>query len=93
MTDFGLSTTATVGADQTPAIGTARYTAPEMGQIGSVWTRQCDVYSFGLLLYEIFHEKLAFHGLDALQATSAASAISVWTAAHLLLALYLTCAW
>ena len=42
-------------------VGTLRYTAPELiVQPGTVYTEFCDVYSFGLLLWEIFHQQIAF---------------------------------
>ena len=69
--DFGLATTHHSSSSQTRAEGTTRYMAPEVpSAIGVCWTAACDVYSFGLLLYEVAYQVKAFSdysiGLHAL---------------------------
>jgi len=49
--DFGLTTHAAVA---TSRCGTLRYMAPEVA-LGTQYDRACDVYSFGILLWEIMH--------------------------------------
>ena len=42
-------------------VGTLRYMAPELTVTpGTAYSERCDVYSFGLLLWEIFHQEVAF---------------------------------
>jgi serine/threonine protein kinase len=52
-----------VGDDGTPSggVGTLQYAAPEMYQDEVPWTTKCDVFSFGLVLYEILTKKPVFH--------------------------------
>jgi serine/threonine protein kinase len=60
--DFGASHRET---EETPLLadtgtGTAHYSAPEMLEPGAVCTNKVDVFSFGLVLYEILTESAAF---------------------------------
>lgn len=48
---------------QSNGLGTLRYLAPELvANTASLYDARCDVYSFGLLLWEVMHTKLAFDG-------------------------------
>ena len=52
--DFGLAKIrGEVQSQQTRAVGTPTYIAPEVIQ-GTVYTRKIDVYSFGIVMYEVF---------------------------------------
>eukprot|EP00326_Haptolina_ericina_P006225 CAMPEP_0181209232 /NCGR_PEP_ID=MMETSP1096-20121128/22551_1 /TAXON_ID=156174 ORGANISM="Chrysochromulina ericina, Strain CCMP281" /NCGR_SAMPLE_ID=MMETSP1096 /ASSEMBLY_ACC=CAM_ASM_000453 /LENGTH=275 /DNA_ID=CAMNT_0023300369 /DNA_START=202 /DNA_END=1031 /DNA_ORIENTATION=+ len=56
---------------QSRAIGTLRYLAPEL--LTATTTREyehnerCDVYSFGLLLWEVMHQQVVFAGVPGTQ--------------------------
>lgn len=54
--DFGL---ATVEQDTTTAVGTPRYRAPEI-DAGGKWTAACDIYSAGVVLYELLTGRLPY---------------------------------
>ena len=54
----------------TAGVGTKRYQAPEVGLPGGTPTEysySCDVYSYGLLLWELTHGEVAFKGLKTVQ--------------------------
>lgn len=62
--DFGLSLKTTI--DQTiyeDFRGTAAYCSPESFESG-IYTKKYDVYSFGMILYEIMTKEYPFKGLD-----------------------------
>jgi len=61
ITDFGLAGLAAELASTREIAGTPAYMAPEQLQSGTVSPRS-DIYSLGLLLYEIFTGKRAFEG-------------------------------
>jgi len=66
--DFGLSK---LGANESSIhsgepVGTASTMAPEIIE-GSSYTRSADVYSFGIILWEIFYGKRVFGGMNAIQ--------------------------
>src|SRR5256714_10073923 len=59
ITDFGLAGLAEEFADDELAAGTPAYMAPEQLE-GKPFTVRSDIYSLGLLLYELFTSKKAF---------------------------------
>ncbi|MCH2365870.1 MAG: sigma 54-interacting transcriptional regulator [Planctomycetes bacterium] len=60
--DFGLSRT--TGTESRELSGTIEYLAPEILE-GGASTAQGDLYSFGIILYEIFQGRPPFHGKRA----------------------------
>ncbi|KAM8717203.1 hypothetical protein ACLKA7_003984 [Drosophila subpalustris] len=58
--DFG--TVRPLASSMTVA-GTAAYMAPEVG-LGSVYTEKCDVYSFGIVCWEIMSQKKPFYHVE-----------------------------
>jgi hypothetical protein len=64
ITDFGLAGLAEELAQHLGGSGTPAYMAPEQ-LAGGVATVQSDLYSLGLVLYEVFTGKRAFHGHGA----------------------------
>ncbi|KAI9216995.1 kinase-like domain-containing protein, partial [Blastocladiella britannica] len=74
VSDFGLSKSRTTMQTTSHALGNANeramatlaWTAPERLKIGSRFTDKCDVYSFGVTLYEIASRSLPFEGEEAL---------------------------
>jgi len=69
LTDFGVSTR--LGRPEyTAETGTYRQMAPEV-IMHKPYDHKCDVYSFGILLWEILHRQLPFEGLAPLQAAFA----------------------
>ena len=61
-------------------VGTYRYMAPEVSQLWfskdrrlAPYDESCDVYSLGLLLWEMMHNEVAFTPLDGAQAASEAA--------------------
>ena len=73
LSDFGISKCFTAEPQEhTPGIGTLRYMAPEVCR-GERYDSRCDVYSFGLLLWEMIHPgRTAFDGLTSVKAAAAA---------------------
>ena len=75
VSDFGITkrngkTSSSLGARlgvafgaHTTAVGTARYMAPEV-LLSAEYSFPCDVYSFGMLLWELMHDKVVFGGLS-----------------------------
>lgn len=74
VSDFGitkrngktLSLGARLGVDfgaHTTGVGTARYMAPEV-LLSAEYSFPCDVYSFGMLLWELTHDEVVFGGLS-----------------------------
>ena len=68
MTDFGISTR--FALDHTAETGTYRYMAPEV-IAHQQYDYRCDVYSYGMLLWEIAHQQVPFGSQNALQAAFA----------------------
>jgi serine/threonine protein kinase len=68
----------TPNGTQAQSVGSSRYLAPEVTEafrstslgsaLGQLLDERCDVYSFGMLLYEVLHGKWAFHQMNALGA-------------------------
>ena len=59
-------------ANSTYAVGTLRYMAPEVVQstdeaVKMIYDAPSDVYSFGILLWELAHRKVPFEGIDGVQ--------------------------
>ena len=64
LADFGLSEYAPGTVyDKGEAVGTFFYMAPEVIH-GCKFDAKCEVYTYGLMLYEIFTGRLAFDGLE-----------------------------
>jgi len=69
VTDFGISTR--FGrSDYTAETGTYRQMAPEV-ILHKPYDQKCDVYSYGVLLWEVLHRQVPFQGLAPLQAAFA----------------------
>jgi len=51
--------------------GTPRFMAPEVAKLGAKYDLKCDVYSFGMLLWEVMHQARPFKELSSLQALHA----------------------
>ncbi len=62
--DFGISKIASSTATTGSALGTPSYMSPEQAK-GEVLTPGTDIYSLGIVLYEILTQKLPFTGEDA----------------------------
>jgi serine/threonine protein kinase/tetratricopeptide (TPR) repeat protein len=65
VTDFGLARVAAEGADQVTGdavVGSPAYMAPEQVEGGQRLTAACDVYAFGVMLFEVVTGKLPFVG-------------------------------
>jgi serine/threonine protein kinase len=59
--DFGTSWMVYDDATPSGGPGTICYAAPEMYEEAETWTNKCDVFSFGLVLYEILTGGPVFH--------------------------------
>ncbi|KAH8410505.1 hypothetical protein KR215_010381, partial [Drosophila sulfurigaster] len=59
--DFG--TAKELATKMSNGVGTARYMAPEIVE-GSKYTEKCDVYSFGIILWEVISRKKPFYNLE-----------------------------
>ncbi|MFZ0592947.1 MAG: protein kinase [Bryobacteraceae bacterium] len=73
LVDFGLArkmTTEAVASGEIPALGTLRYMSPEQAR-GEVLTPASDVFSFGLVLYELAAERHAFPAMSPLDTAEA----------------------
>ena len=68
VTDFGISTR--FALEHTAETGTYRYMAPEV-IAHQRYDYRCDVYSYGMLLWEISHQQIPFRSQNALQAAFA----------------------
>ncbi|MEI7419720.1 MAG: protein kinase [Actinomycetes bacterium] len=66
VTDFGLARELTANTDTGSLVGTVAYLAPEVIKRGKTDTAS-DVYSFGILLFEMLTGKQPFSGDDAMQ--------------------------
>src|SRR5215468_1129318 len=65
VTDFGLARVAAEGSDQVTGdavVGSPAYMAPEQVEGGRRLTAACDIYAFGVVLYEMVTGKLPFIG-------------------------------
>jgi serine/threonine protein kinase len=62
--DFGSSRVESDGATPLPDTGTVCYAAPEQYQDGAVLTSKVDIFSFGLLLYEVLVGSPVFSSSD-----------------------------
>ena len=69
LVDFGLARSATARLTTEGVVGTAHYLAPEQA-LGQAVDARADLYSFGVLLYELCTGKLPFQGDDPLQIIS-----------------------
>ncbi|KAK1296230.1 Serine/threonine-protein kinase HT1 [Acorus calamus] len=70
--DFGTSCLETQGRAAKGNMGTYRWMAPEMIK-GKPYTRKVDVYSFGIVLWELTTALVPFQGMTPVQAAYAAS--------------------
>jgi serine/threonine protein kinase len=61
LTDFGMSK-ATELTSQTTTIGTLRWAAPEVLSCNSNWSEKADVYSLGMVFFEIVSREIPFQG-------------------------------
>lgn len=59
LSGFGLNTFNSNAA----LVGTPAYKAPEVIQAPARWTKQADIYSFGMVMWEIYHERCPFSSL------------------------------
>ena len=66
VTDFGLAREISANTDTGSLVGTVAYLAPEVIRRGKAET-QSDVYSFGIMLYEMLTGVQPFRGDDAIQ--------------------------
>ncbi|KAK6235831.1 hypothetical protein SCA6_011168 [Theobroma cacao] len=67
--DFGVARIQVHSEGMTPHTGTYRWMAPEMIQ-NWPYTQKVDVYSFGIVLWELITGLLPFQGMTALQAAA-----------------------
>lgn len=68
--DFGVARIEVQTEGMTPETGTYRWMAPEMIQ-HRPYTQKVDVYSFGIVLWELITGMLPFHNMTAVQAAFA----------------------
>lgn len=68
--DFGVARIEVQSEGMTPETGTYRWMAPEMIQSRS-YNHKVDVYSFGIVLWELVTGMLPFHNMTAVQAAFA----------------------
>ena len=68
LADFGISTG--FGPEHTAETGTYRYMAPEVVR-HQQYDHKCDVYSYGVLLWEVLHRQVPFRTHSPLQAAYA----------------------
>lgn len=61
VTDFGIARAAGIGTMNMDAMGSAHYLSPEQAR-GGYTDQRSDIYSFGVLMYELFTGKLPFDG-------------------------------
>ncbi|XP_069148694.1 serine/threonine-protein kinase STY13-like [Solanum lycopersicum] len=68
--DFGVARVEVLTERMTPETGTYHWMAPEMIQHRS-YTQKVDVYSFGIVLWELITRLLPFQNMTAVQAAFA----------------------
>ncbi|KAG2534285.1 hypothetical protein PVAP13_9NG282900 [Panicum virgatum] len=80
LTDFGLAREETVTEMMTAETGTYRWMAPELYSTVTLrrgekkhYTNKVDVYSFGIVLWELLTNRMPFEGMSNLQAAYAAA--------------------
>ncbi|XP_020100469.1 serine/threonine-protein kinase HT1-like isoform X2 [Ananas comosus] len=80
LVDFGLAREETVTEMMTAETGTYRWMAPELYSTVTLrhgekkhYTNKVDVYSFGIVLWELLTNKMPFEGMSNLQAAYAAA--------------------
>ena len=66
VTDFGLARELTADTDTGSLVGTVAYLAPEVIRRGKT-EASSDIYSFGIMLYEMLTGKQPYQGEDAMQ--------------------------
>ncbi|RWW57657.1 hypothetical protein BHE74_00035532 [Ensete ventricosum] len=77
--DFGTSCLETQCRESKGNMGTYRWMAPEMIK-EKPYTRKVDVYSFGIVLWELTTALVPYQGMTPVQAAYAASEKSCWSA-------------
>ncbi|KAG6470541.1 hypothetical protein ZIOFF_071614 [Zingiber officinale] len=95
LVDLGLAREATQTETRTAETGTCRWMAPERGE-KKHYDHKVDVYSFGMVLWEMLSNRLPFEGMSNLQAAYAAAFKNVRPSTDDLpeeLALILTSCW
>ena len=64
LTDFGLSTvrkeSQSVSTKRSDSVGTVPWMAPELFKRGAKYTEKCDMYSYGMVLWELCTHKVPF---------------------------------
>ncbi|KAH7577294.1 hypothetical protein ACOSP7_001854 [Xanthoceras sorbifolium] len=103
LADFGLAREESVTEMMTAETGTYRWMAPELYSTVTLrrgekkhYNHKVDAYSFGIVLWELIHNKLPFEGMSNLQAAYAAAFKNVRPSAEDLpedLALIVTSCW
>ena len=71
ITDFGSSKVIQTMIQSTSMAGTIAYAAPELHDAGTVYGAPVDVYSFAMILYEMFSGLVAFKGYTLSQVVKA----------------------
>ncbi|XP_031260195.1 serine/threonine-protein kinase STY13 [Pistacia vera] len=103
LADFGLAREESLTEMMTAETGTYRWMAPELYSTVTLrrgekkhYNHKVDIYSFGIVLWELIHNKLPFEGMSNLQAAYAAAFKNVRPSAEDLpedLALIVTSCW
>ncbi|OHT16321.1 hypothetical protein TRFO_41893 [Tritrichomonas foetus] len=70
--DFGLSRTQKLATTMTKAVGTPQWMAPELVS-GKEYDESIDVYSYGVVLWEMLTDEIPYDGMDAYQIVYALS--------------------
>jgi len=61
LSGFGMSKSLHNIVTRTNTFGTVRWAAPEILSVDKDWTEKADIYSLGMVFYEIFAGKIPFH--------------------------------
>jgi len=61
LSGFGMSKSLESISTRTTTFGTVRWAAPEVLSVDKVWHEKADVFSLGMVLYEIVSGKIPFH--------------------------------